>query len=220
MMSAFDKLRALAALGWELRLYHVPRRFDENIARALVRPAAEVKAACSSRHLLLFYLVEVEKYAFAYALADPSLFPGRPAGRLKALDPAICPTATVVNGGEWRDHMSLCHRGSQEERAQWTVSGGDARRRAVEGVQRRRREDVHIPRWGAPFAVKTGERWRAAGKKYGSRYVMIHGKTAVAIAEAIYREMGVDRRVETKYDKKGVPYIQLTNIDLELLGLR
>jgi len=93
------KLVKLAALGWELRLYHVPRRFDENIARALVRPAAEVKAACASRHLLLFYLVEVGKYAFAYALADPSLFPGRPAGRLKAVDPAVCPTATVVKRG-------------------------------------------------------------------------------------------------------------------------
>jgi len=71
---AFDKLKALATLGWELRLYHVPRRFDENVARALVRPPAEVRAACSSRHLLLFYLVEVGRYAFAYALADPSLF--------------------------------------------------------------------------------------------------------------------------------------------------
>jgi len=99
MTSAFDKLKALAALGWELRLYHVPRRFDENVARALVRPAAEVKAACASRHLLLFYLVEVGRYAFAYALADPSLFPGRPAGRLKAVDPAVCPTATVVKRG-------------------------------------------------------------------------------------------------------------------------
>jgi len=99
MTFAFDKLKALAALGWELRLYHVPRRFDENVARALVRPAAEVKAACSSRHLLLFYLVEIGRYAFAYALADPSLFPGRPAGRLKAVDPAICPTATVVKRG-------------------------------------------------------------------------------------------------------------------------
>jgi len=93
------KLVKLAALGWELRLYHVPRRFDENIARALVRPLAEVKAACASRHLLLFYLVEVGRYAFAYVLADPSLFPGRPAGRLKAVDPAICPTATVVKRG-------------------------------------------------------------------------------------------------------------------------
>jgi len=99
MTSAFDKLKALAALGWELRLYHVPRRFDENVARALVRPPAEVKAACASRHLLLFYLVEVGKYAFAYALADPSLFPGKPAGRFKAVDPAICPTATVVKRG-------------------------------------------------------------------------------------------------------------------------
>jgi len=99
MTSAFDKLKALAALGWELRLYHVPRRFDENIARALVRPPAEVRAACASRHLLLFYLVEVGRYAFAYALADPSLFPGKPAGRLKAVDPTICPTATVVKRG-------------------------------------------------------------------------------------------------------------------------
>jgi len=99
MGAAALKLAKLSALGWELRLYHVPHRFDENIARALVRPAAEVKAACASRHLLLFYLVEVGKYAFAYALADPSLFPGRPAGRLKAVDPAFCPTATVVKRG-------------------------------------------------------------------------------------------------------------------------
>jgi len=99
MTFAFDKLRALAALGWELRLYHVPRRFDENVARALVRPPAEVRAACASRHLILFYLVEVGRYVFAYALADPLLFPGRPAGRLKAVDPAVCPTATVVKRG-------------------------------------------------------------------------------------------------------------------------
>ena len=70
------------------------------------------------------------------------------------------------------------------------------------------------------LAVKTGEGWRAAGGKYSNRRVSIYGEAARAVAEAIYREMGVDRMVEMKYDKKGVPYIQLTNIDLELLGLR
>jgi len=52
---------------------------------------------------------------------------------------------------------------------------------------------------------------------------MIAGKAAVDIAEAIntiYREMGVDRRADVKYDKNRVPYIYLTNTDLELLGLR
>ena len=74
------------------------------------------------------------------------------------------------------------------------------------------------------FAVKTREGWRAAGGKYDSKYVVIHGEAARAIANAInalYREMGVERRVEVKYDKRyNAPYIKLTNIDLELLGLR
>ena len=73
------------------------------------------------------------------------------------------------------------------------------------------------------FAVKTEEGWRAAGGKYGGKQVMIYGEGAHAIAEAInavYSEMGIDRRVEVKYDKKDTPYIQLTNMDLKLLGLR
>jgi len=72
------------------------------------------------------------------------------------------------------------------------------------------------------FAVKTGEGWRAAGGKLNGRHVQITGKTAHAVAKAInaiYREMGVDRRVEVKYDKRyNAPYINLTNVDLELLG--
>jgi len=52
---------------------------------------------------------------------------------------------------------------------------------------------------------------------------MIYGEGAHAIAEAInavYSEMGVERRVEVRYNKKNTPYIQLTNMDLRLLGLR
>jgi len=74
------------------------------------------------------------------------------------------------------------------------------------------------------FAVKTREGWRAAGGKYDSRQMRIFGKAASAVAEAInaiYSEMGVERRVEVKYDKrKGTPYIKLTNVDLKLLGVK
>jgi len=73
------------------------------------------------------------------------------------------------------------------------------------------------------FAVKTEQGWRAAGGKYDGKYVTIHGDAARAIADAInalYREMGVERRVEVRYDKNRVPYIKLTNVDLELLGLK
>jgi len=47
------------------------------------------------------------------------------------------------------------------------------------------------------------------------------GRPSIAEAiNAIYSEMGVERKVEVKYDKDGTPYIYLTNIDLELLGLK
>jgi len=73
------------------------------------------------------------------------------------------------------------------------------------------------------FAVRAGQEWRAAGGKYSNRQVIITGEAVPTIAEAanaIYREKGVDRRVEVKYDKRyNAPYIKLTNIDLELLGL-
>jgi len=42
------------------------------------------------------------------------------------------------------------------------------------------------------------------------------------IAEAInalYREMGVERKVEVRYDRDGTPYIRFTNVDLRLLGV-
>jgi len=74
------------------------------------------------------------------------------------------------------------------------------------------------------FAVKTGEGWRAAGGKKSGRHVLIFGEAAPTIAEAInaiYRERGVERRIEVKYDKrKGTPYIYLTNVDLELFDVR
>jgi len=73
------------------------------------------------------------------------------------------------------------------------------------------------------FAVKTEKECRAAGGKLSGRQVIIAGEAAPTIAEAInaiYREKGVDRRVEVKYDRKGTPYIYLTTVDLELLGLK
>jgi len=82
-----------------------------------------------------------------------------------------------------------------------------------------RAEDLHYY-----FAVKTEREWRVAGGKYVERHVNIHGEAVSTIADtinALYREMGIDRRVEVKYGKrKSIPYIQLTNIDLELLGIR
>jgi len=75
------------------------------------------------------------------------------------------------------------------------------------------------------FAIKTEEGWRATGGKYddSSRVVQLTGKAARIVAEAInalYREIGMERKVEVKYHKhKDVPYIKLTNIDLKLLGL-
>jgi len=72
------------------------------------------------------------------------------------------------------------------------------------------------------FAVKTEESWKAAGGKYVGRQVEVAGEAAEAIAKAInavYREMGVERKVEVKLHKNGTPYIKLTNVDLELLGI-
>jgi len=72
------------------------------------------------------------------------------------------------------------------------------------------------------FAVKTGEGWRAAGGKYVKRQAQIAGKAAEIVANAInaiYSNMGVDRRVKVSYDKKGTPYIRLTSVDMGLLGL-
>jgi len=73
------------------------------------------------------------------------------------------------------------------------------------------------------FAVKTEQEWRAAGGKHVGTQMQIKGKAAPIIADAvnaIYREIGVERKVEVKYDKRyGTPYIKLTNVDLELLGL-
>jgi len=71
------------------------------------------------------------------------------------------------------------------------------------------------------FAVKTGEGWRVAGGKYFEQQVQIHGEVAHTVADAInaiYSGMGVERKVEVK-TRKGKPYIKLTNVDLELLGL-
>jgi len=71
--------------------------------------------------------------------------------------------------------------------------------------------------------VKTGQGLRAAGRKHVGRHVQITGEAAPTIAEtinAIYREMGIERRVEVRYDKKGTPYVRLANVDLELLNLR
>ena len=73
------------------------------------------------------------------------------------------------------------------------------------------------------FAVRTGQEWRAAGGKYFGRHVHIVGEAARVVADAInaiYSEMGVERRVEVKQLKnKKVPYINLTDKDLRLLDL-
>jgi len=74
------------------------------------------------------------------------------------------------------------------------------------------------------FAVKTEKEWRVAGGKRAKLQVQITGEAAPTIAEAInalYREMGVDRRIEVKYDKRyNAPYIYLTNVDLRLLDIK
>jgi len=72
------------------------------------------------------------------------------------------------------------------------------------------------------FVVKTGESWRVTGGKHTKWHVQIAGESARTVAEAInaiYREMGVERKVEVRDNKKGVPYINLTNEDMRLLGL-
>ena len=62
------------------------------------------------------------------------------------------------------------------------------------------------------------------GGRKAKRQLIIKGKNVRTIAEAvnaIYRERGVERRVEVKYDKhKDVPYLQLTNVDLRLLDVK
>jgi len=72
------------------------------------------------------------------------------------------------------------------------------------------------------FAVKTGQGWKASGGKYDGNQVRLLGDAIVAIAgaiNAIYCEMGVDKEIEARRDKDGIPYIRLSNVDLELLGL-
>jgi len=72
------------------------------------------------------------------------------------------------------------------------------------------------------FAIRTKEGWRAAGGKQSGRQVQIYGETARVVADAInamYRERDVERKVEVKQMKDGTPYVKLTNVDLELLGL-
>jgi len=72
------------------------------------------------------------------------------------------------------------------------------------------------------FVVKAGREWRIAGGKQSGRQITITGESSRAVAEAInaiYSEMGVERRVEVKQMKDNTPYIRLTNVDLELLGL-
>jgi len=57
------------------------------------------------------------------------------------------------------------------------------------------------------FAVKTEQGWKAAGGKFSGGEVTIYGKAVYTVAEAInavYREMGVERRVEVRKTKKSV----------------
>jgi len=71
-------------------------------------------------------------------------------------------------------------------------------------------------------AVMTKEWRRATGGKYDGKQVWVTGEAVRAVTETIntlYREIGVERKVEVKYDKNGTPYITLTNIDLGLLGV-
>jgi len=74
------------------------------------------------------------------------------------------------------------------------------------------------------FVVKTKGGWRAAGGKQSGRQVAIASDAAVAVAEvinAIYRERGIERRVEVKrYKHKEAPYIYLTSVNLELLDIK
>jgi len=73
------------------------------------------------------------------------------------------------------------------------------------------------------FTMKAEEGWRVAGGKLSSGVVQIAGEAARAVADAInalYRETGIERIVEVRYYKDGVPYIKLTNVDLGLLSLK
>jgi len=73
------------------------------------------------------------------------------------------------------------------------------------------------------FAVKTEKGWKATGGKKSGKVVQIIGEATRVVADAInaiYSKMGVNRRVEVKLHKNGTPYIRLTNVDLELLGLK
>jgi len=96
------------------------------------------------------------------------------------------------------------------------VGGGELAGGAVPGGLRMyifRAEGLHYY-----FAVKTGQEWRVAGGKLSGGRVMIAGEAAPTIAKAInaiYREMGVERRVEARQMKDGTPYIRLTSVDLE-----
>jgi len=81
-----------------------------------------------------------------------------------------------------------------------------------------RSEGVHYH-----FAVKMEKSWRAAGGKYRGGVVLIYGEAVHTVADAInalYSDMGIERRIEVKFDKDGTPYIILTNVDLELLGAK
>ena len=72
------------------------------------------------------------------------------------------------------------------------------------------------------LAVKTKEVWRVAGGKYDGKQVLITGEAARAVADAInavYREIGVKRRIVVRQKKNNVSYILLTNVDLKLLGI-
>jgi len=71
------------------------------------------------------------------------------------------------------------------------------------------------------FAVKMEKEWRAAGGKLSSRQVKIAGEAVCAVADAInaiYSNMGMKRRVEVRYDKKGTLSIRLTSVDIKPLG--
>jgi len=73
------------------------------------------------------------------------------------------------------------------------------------------------------FTVKTKEGWRVAGGKYSisNKVIQITGEATRVVAEAInavYSEMGVERKVEVKQMKDSTPYVNLTNVDLKLLS--
>jgi len=52
--------------------------------------------------------------------------------------------------------------------------------------------------------------------------VQIYGEAATAVAKATITacsEKDINRRIEVRYDKNGVPHILFSNIDLDLLGI-